>query len=179
MRYHEDMEAGGAADLIERLANLLERDRSAAAARHGLTGAQLSALLYLVKANRYSNTPGGVAEYVGSTKGTISQTLLKLERDGWIRRTRDKSDGRVVHLEPAAKARRAAEAFAESFRDASLEDSLRAVLAGLQVRRGGKAFGVCRTCRYFLTEPEGHRCGLTREPLALTQITLICREHAA
>ena len=32
------------------------------------------------KANRYSNTPQALADYLGLTKGTVSQTLLLLDR---------------------------------------------------------------------------------------------------
>src|SRR5260370_2204020 len=58
----------------------------------------LQALIYLSKANRYSNTPQALAEYLGLTKGTVSQTLLLLDRRGLIERFEDDIDPRVVRL---------------------------------------------------------------------------------
>src|SRR5438046_10143253 len=59
---------------------------------------QLQALIYLSKANRYSNTPQALAQYLGLTKGTVSQTLLLLDRRGLIERFEDDIDRRVVRL---------------------------------------------------------------------------------
>ena len=36
-------------------------------------------LFYLNQANRFSNTPQALTEYLGLTKGTVSQTVLVLE----------------------------------------------------------------------------------------------------
>ena len=37
---------------------------------HGLNPAQWDALRYIARANKYSTTPGNLAEYLGTTKGT-------------------------------------------------------------------------------------------------------------
>src|SRR3954471_23796070 len=58
----------------------------------------LQALLYLARANRYSNTPQALAEYLGLTKGNVSQTLLLLDRPGVIEGFEDDIDRRVVRL---------------------------------------------------------------------------------
>ena len=58
----------------------------------------LQSLVYLSKANRYSNTPQALADYLGLTKGTVSQTLLLLDRRGLIERFEDDIDRRVVRL---------------------------------------------------------------------------------
>ena len=53
-----------------------------AGADEALQPVHLQALIYLARANRYSNTPQALAEYLGLTKGTVSQTLLLLDRQG-------------------------------------------------------------------------------------------------
>src|SRR5213592_2984866 len=58
----------------------------------------VQALIYITKANRYSNTPQALADYLGLTKGTVSQTLLVLDRRGLIERYQDDVDRRVVRL---------------------------------------------------------------------------------
>lgn len=65
-----------AAHLIDRLDRL---------ARNGevsgdLNPAQWEALRFVSRANRFSRTPAALAEYLGSTRGTVSQTLIALEK---------------------------------------------------------------------------------------------------
>ena len=59
------------AHLIGRLDRLM---RSGVAVE-GLNPAQWEALRYLARANRFSRPPAGLADYLGSTRGTVSQTL--------------------------------------------------------------------------------------------------------
>lgn len=169
-------------EILERLANLLRQCQHEVAVAHGLNDAQLSALLYLAKANAYSDTPAAAVEYLGLTKGTVSQTLLVLERDGWLRRRADRHDGRVVHLQLTPRALRlATECGAPLDALAGVPHAVEtaaAMLAALQRANGGRSFGVCHTCCHFRKEgPDTYRCGLTLEPLAPAQIVRICREH--
>ena len=65
---------------LERLTRLMR------AGEHegGLNPAQWEALRYLSRANRFSNSPIALTRFLGSTKGTISQTIKALERKGFI-----------------------------------------------------------------------------------------------
>lgn len=176
--------------LIDRLGHLLRHDLRAGGAGDGLEPVHLQALDYLTRANRVSDTPVAVAEYLGLTKGNVSQRLLALERAGLVQRTPDADDGRVSHLQPteAGQARLAAAVPPPAWREAlralppsqrrALETGLRALLAALQRARGGRSFGVCRTCRHFVRVGDAARCGLTGEALAASQTLRICREHA-
>jgi DNA-binding MarR family transcriptional regulator len=150
----------------------------------------LQALLYLAQANRYSNTPQALTEYLGLTKGTVSQSLLLLYRRGLIERFTDAKDRRVVRLKLAERGEELLRQLSsEAQWDQALAplaeetvtvavDVLRSVLLNLQRIRGGRSFGVCRTCRHFRQETEGRfRCGLTGEPLSLADSSRICREH--
>jgi len=174
------------AELLERIGNLLRWLQRESAVRHGLQPVHLSALGYLARANRYSDTPAAVTEYLGVTKGTASQTLLLLERKGLLERSPDEGDRRVVRLALTPAGRRIA---AESSPPAALaaaleqldvqhlEETLGGLLAGLQRANGLRTFGVCHTCRHFLQSGSGSRCGLTGEPLSKDDSSRICREH--
>lgn len=173
--------------LLERLGNLLRTEMRGAA----LQPVHLSALLYLSRANRYSDTPAGVTEYLGATKGTVSQSLTLLQQRGLIAGTRDEKDGRVTHLEltaagkkelaaqwPLPKVSRALADLPEQERS-ELERSLTGLLTSLQKTNESRSFGVCNTCRMFeRVSSRRFRCGLTGENLVREQTEKICREHS-
>src|SRR3546814_3015773 len=48
----------------------------------GLNPAQWEALRFLATANKYSRPPPALAEYLGATKGTVSQNLIAPESKG-------------------------------------------------------------------------------------------------
>src|ERR1700674_5985038 len=85
-------------ELVERLGNLMRTELRKSGGDEALQPVHLQALIYLSKANRYSNTPQALAEYLGLTKGTVSQTLLLLDRRGLIERFEDDIDRRGVRL---------------------------------------------------------------------------------
>jgi DNA-binding MarR family transcriptional regulator len=175
-------------DLLERIGRLLR------GARHRtdmLNPAQWEALRYLGRANRYSRTPTALTRYLGSTKGTVSQTVIALERKGLVRRGDDPRDRRGVRLGLTARGR------ANLQRDpmgalldgidsgllGRLEGDLAELLVHLQRANQHRPFGLCGTCRFFrrdVGEAAGggpHRCGLTLEPLATVESEQICAEH--
>lgn len=175
--------------LVERLGNLMRA--GARASGDGLEPVHREILGYLSVCNRYSDTPAGVTDYLGATKGTTSQSIGVLERKGLVKKRPDKEDGRVVHLVLTATGRKmngggdVPEAFAEALSEMepgekeTLVRLLSKILTGLQRRNGGRTFGVCRTCRFFRENalPRSHQCGLTLEPLSDVDSLKICREH--
>lgn len=174
------------AGLLERLGEVIRVERRETAGRFGLQPVHLSALAYLARANRYSDTPASVTEYLGVTKGTSSQTLLLLERKGLLERRRDERDGRVVRLALTdeghevvrATTTLAVGAAVESVGDPEvLSATLTELLTTAQRANGLRSFGVCQSCDFFTPEAAGYRCGLTGEPLAAAERELICREH--
>ncbi len=176
-------------ELIERLANLL-RAEARRAEGVGLQPVHLQALAYLDRCNRYSDTPSAVTEYLGLTKGTVSQTLNVLEREGLLTRKEDPADRRRVHLRltasgrrrvrsaaPPAVLREAVAALGER-QAAELAGQLVELLRSLQRAQSGRSFGVCGTCRHFQPQAgSGGTCGLTREPLSQQDAAQLCREH--
>lgn len=173
-------------ELLERLGNLL-RAEARGGIEPGLQPVQAQALGYLLRCNRYSDSPAAVAEFLGLTKGTVSQTLAVLQLRGLVLTADDAADGRRVHLRLSAKGRRVAErltspllaeALAAVPHAGELADQLEQLLVAMQRARGGRTFGVCRTCRHFRPAAAGGGvCGLTGEPLPAEQTTRICREH--
>ena len=91
-----------AAHLIERLGRLLRAGDHAA----GLNPAQAEALRYLARANRFSRTPASLAVYLGSTRGTVSQTLMALEAKGLLTRAKSSADARARCIRLTAVGRR-------------------------------------------------------------------------
>ncbi len=176
--------------LVQALDHLLKSQMREFAYSQGLNVRQLECLLYLARCNRYSNTPLGLTEYLKLTKGTVSQTLISLERKKLIRKTGHEHDKRVVHIHLLPKAKNILNSFEKkSLLHRSihnnpeagdlLEENLRNFLIVLQRENNSKTFGVCHTCTYFIKNGLGksHQCGLTKEPLDVEDSTLLCREH--
>ena len=177
---------------LERLARLMR------AGEHegGLNPAQWEALRYLSRANRFSNSPGALTRYLSATKGTISQTVIALERKGFVAKSIREGEKRSVALlltpkgvealsrDPWSKLSAAAEDLGGKTRR-RLAKGLRELLAR-QLKRGNHlSFGHCHTCRYFREkgrdgDPRGpHFCMLLDEPLSASDSQLICVEHEA
>lgn len=177
-------------DYLERIGNLVRMGARRVEAMKGLQPVQIEALHYLSSCNRYSNTPLAVAEYLGLTKGTVSQSLSVLESYGLIEKIPDVSDRRVVRLVltplgnelikeaiPPRLLDIAVESLSEERRQA-IVDALASMLQAMQRANQLKSFGLCKTCRHHRHEADGNRwCGLTREPLLPADAEKICREH--
>lgn len=158
---------------------------------HGLQPVHVQVLSYLSLCNRHSNTPMSVTEFLGVTKGTVSQSVNVLERKGLITKSHDAKDGRVVHLNVTEAGRRFIESdYHQKDMLTTLEEMpygdrqnlaelLTNLLIGLQHRNGGRMFAECPTCRHFRKYAFGdaHQCGLTLEPLSDEDSTKICREY--
>lgn len=145
----------------------------------------LEVLSYLQRCNRYSNTTQALSDFLGQTKGSISQTVGFLESEGYLKRVQDQNDKRVFHLELNAKSRRLVHEFVAQFYGefditTLSEKSLEETLSRIQKRNGLRGFGICSTCR-FNTNPSGQKfvCGLTGENLTAEHVRLQCREHEA
>ena len=170
--------------LIERLSLVLREDLRAVATRHGLALAQLEVLHYLSVTNRFSDTLTGAVDYLGATKGTVSQSVSALVRKGLVERHVDALDGRVQHCRLTAAGHAVvgeslpAPALAGAA-GADAESVLAALLARMLAARRGAGFGVCRTCVHHAADPAGARCRLLHILLTADDAGRICREHVA
>ena len=183
-------ELSGLSDLVDRLGRITHALQFAS----GLNPVQWEALRYLNHANKYSRSPSALAEYLGSTKGTISQTLIALEGKGYVRRARDAVDRRSVNIkltesgrallgdDPLRVVERAGgELSADDRRDVIV--GMERLLGVLNRTLGKSGFGICSQCCYLVTRAEPDEtgncvCGLTSEPLSRDEIKMICINFA-
>lgn len=184
------MKSNDTQQLLERLASLLRSESRNRLFEYGLQPVHFEALYYLSICNRYSDTPMAVTEYLGQTKGSVSQTLKVLEKKSLLDKTTDVSDKRVTHMSITKKGRKlidkvlpssalemAGGQLTQSER-VKINDSLRTLLTSMQRANGHKSFGQCSGCRYNIKHGLGDFfCGLTEEPLSTADTQLICREH--
>lgn len=168
--------------LIERLSRLAEGEDWS----NDLNPAQMSALRYLSRANRFSRAPSHVAAFSGSTRGTVSQTLRALERKGLVTETRSERDRRSIVYETTDAGRALAtdgkgfDAALDSLFAAEagdLEQLLDKVLRQLLLDRGGRSFGICRQCRFHEVRPMGGYCRLLSVDLDQHETRQICHEY--
>ena len=187
----EAMNASNLYESLERISNLVRTSVRKTGFIHGLQPVQTEALHYLSRCNHYSNTPVAVAEYLGLTKGTVSQTLGVLVQDGFVKKTIDLKDRRVVHLQVTPRGEKVLnDLVPPQILKAALENLpaeindqvgslLKQLLIALQRSNGLKTFGTCKTCCHHRIEENGLRmCGLTEDMLAEADGEKICREHA-
>ncbi|MCB1740202.1 MAG: MarR family transcriptional regulator [Gammaproteobacteria bacterium] len=176
-------------DLLERLGSLLDGDRRSAGQQFGLLPVQLEALRYLARCNRFSDSPIAVSEYLGLTKGTVSQTLKAIEAKGFVSRKPDTQDRRVIHLKLTAKGRRAlsktvpsdlVKTSVKEFSDSNrkgLVTGLERLLGAAQTAAGQRTFGACPTCTHLQKGKQGSHCAYFDVALKADELNQICREH--
>lgn len=179
-------------ELVERLGNLMRTEMRKAGSDESLQPVHLHALIYLSKANRYSNTPQALADYLGLTKGTVSQTLLLLDRRGLVERFEDDIDRRVVRLrlssagEQLLAESQPALAWQNATRNISpnrirnATSALREALVTLQVDNEAAVFGICSTCSWCQKLSQRiYRCGKMGDRLSGPETRRLCRIYAA
>ena len=83
--------------LIRNISHLMGRARDRELARYGLTVTQ-SAILSAVKRLGEAATPGSIALFLYRESTTISNTLIRMEKQGLVKRTRDPMRRREVRI---------------------------------------------------------------------------------
>lgn len=172
-------------DLIHRLARLTEAEGW----RQGLNPAQAAALAYLARANRFSRAPSHLADWLGTTRGTVSQTLKSLAAKGYVTESSAPRDRRSISY-ALTDPGRAALAHPSALRQAlttlapdraqATADTLADLLCGLLARQNQRPFGLCHSCRHHRPNPDGTAfCALLEVALQPTETTELCAEHAA
>jgi DNA-binding MarR family transcriptional regulator len=178
-------------DVIERMSALIRSEERKKCTEFGLQPVHLQVLDYLSRCNKYSDTPASLTNYLGMTRGTVSQTVLLLEKKSYVKKTTDTIDRRVIHLSllPEGKAMLGQARPSELFNQASdflkqdelghYDETMVNMLSALQKSNKSHSFGLCKTCQYFTLLPDGHLCGLTKEQLTEEDSGKICQEHRA
>lgn len=174
---------------VERLGELLKVGARQVGARYGLLPVQLEVLHYLTTCNRFSDTTMAVVEYLGQTKGTVSQTIKVLEKKGLIVREADNNDRRISHLRvtdvgqtlvsenlPTRFFNDACDSLSNQ-QQTQIASSLQQLLVTIISTSKTKSFGVCRSCIHNDKRSDGVYCKLLKVPLTNEDITRICKEH--
>jgi DNA-binding MarR family transcriptional regulator len=157
----------------------------------GLTPAQWTALRYFSRANRFSRTVSGFAEFHATTRGTASQTVKSLVKNGFLTRKRSEQDRRSVRFDlmersltllkrdPFESLVAAAGELSNSSRQV-MSRGLDRMLNVLAARHGKKVFGMCPNCKYLRTgicctgDETEYQCELIGEPLRENEIRQLC-----
>jgi DNA-binding MarR family transcriptional regulator len=154
---------------------------------HGLNPAQWDSLRFVAQANRFSRTPGALAIFLGTTKGTASQTLNALEKKGYLSRVQDPEDKRVRHLELTVAGQDLLSEDPLNCLDLAIErlpsevidtmaQGLRALCTNMQTRCGGQDMGICSSCGHFqgATDDGNMRCGFKQADLTCEDAKRVC-----
>lgn len=171
---------------IRELINRLARLDAASAWQGDLNPTQRAVLGYLGRANRFSKSPSHVAEYLGSTRGTISQTFKSLLQKGYVTEHRAAHDKRTIRFDLTPTGKAVANdgggleqtlAQMPASEQAGLQQTLEDTLKAMLVQNKGRAFGLCKTCIHHKAEEVGGFCTLLSEPLSPVEATQICVEQ--
>jgi len=171
---------------IAELVLQLGRAAYADCASGGLTQAQWMALRFFARANRFSRTISGYADFHATTRGTASQTVKSLLNKGYLTRQPSVRDGRSSQFELTDQAHRkladdpldgvvraAAQLSPEEC--AGTADGLRQMLRCLGQETGRSGVGVCALCGHLgAGKDDGYRCKLMREPLETGELEELC-----
>lgn len=171
---------------IHTLLNRLARLDAGEGWSSDLNPAQRAAMEYLSIANRFSRSPSHVANYLNTTRGTMTQTLKTLKRKGYISEGRSDNDKRLITYELTDTGRKVAaqpnivlQAIAAQSQESLdvIENDLARILRKTIAAGGQKPFGVCRDCRYFKQQSVGGFCDLLSVNLSVTESKQTCHEQ--
>lgn len=173
-----------------RLSDLLDRiNRMARGLQfaHGLNPAQWDALRFFARANSYSRTPGGLALFLGTTKGTASQTINALDKKGLLTSTPDPTDKRIRRIVLTAEGTALLARDPLNCLDDAvcrldpavvdiIADGLERISSELRDRCGSAEVGYCQKCGHFAgaTEDGRARCAFNQAEIPGGDTDLLC-----
>ena len=177
-------------DLIEYMAALIRSEERRRCTELKLQLVHFQVLEYLSLCNKYSDTPAAITNYLGMTRGTVSQSLILLEKRELIEKRQDQIDKRVFHIQllekgvntlnkakPTNLFEKAALILLNNSSIQGGEEIFIEALTALQKANNSHSFGICRTCKNFTRKPTGFFCELTQETLTKNDSEKICQEH--
>lgn len=173
---------------LERISSVMRITYRQHLTREGLQLVHLETLTYFSTCNKYSDSPQHVAEYLGLTKGTVSQTINILDSLGLVTKNVDPRDRRKLHITPTLSGKRLLSKFEHIIKiddpdgddltdNQALAESLNSILRALQKANGYKTFGACKTCLHHQVSDGKRMCLLTKEELTEPEKDMICHEH--
>ncbi|GJM06263.1 MAG: hypothetical protein DHS20C09_22590 [marine bacterium B5-7] len=168
---------------LERLSSLYKSQMRLAVSAEGFQLVNLEIMQYLSMCNVYSNTAQALSEYLGQTKGSISQSLKIMENSGHIARKVCEKDKRMMRIFLTEKGRLSLARMTKNLvtmptEDPKISDGIQSLLKVWQAQHNHKGFGQCQSCRYHLAKDNAQfKCGLTDELLPVQEGLKLCREH--
>lgn len=177
-------------DLIEYMAAVIRSEERRHCTALKLQLVHFQVLEYLSVCNKYSDTPAAITNYLGMTRGTVSQTLILLEKRELIEKRQDQVDKRVFHIQllkkgfniyhkakPTELFEKAVKILEKNGMIKGGEDIFVDALTALQKANDSQSFGICRSCKNFTNTAAGFFCELTQEALSKSDSEKICQEH--
>jgi DNA-binding MarR family transcriptional regulator len=157
----------------------------------GLNPAQWESLRFMARANRYSRSPGALAAYLCTTKGTASQTLIVLEQKGLVAKLRHGRDRRQVQIQltarghkllakdPLAVIEKAAACMSQEL-GGQMEKCLGVLMKDLKPHCASTEFGTCLNCSNCQKPAGGGKttCCLNGDALSPADQKLFCMHFA-
>lgn len=171
---------------LREMINRLARLDTAVGWEGDLNPTQRTALIYLARANRFSRSPSNLSDYLGTTRGTTSQSLKSLLKKGYVREHRSEEDKRVITYELTQKGQEVAEQVTPLERavralrpedKVGLQAVLTEALRTLLLEREGPSFGLCRDCIHHKRGETGPECLLLAVALTELEADQICCEQ--
>lgn len=168
---------------IERLSSLYRSQMRKMANSAGLQLVHLEILHYLSICNRHSNTAKDISDYLGQTKGSISQSLKFIEEAGHVIRQPCVHDRRVIrlHLTPSGEKcvkHVLKDMLPEFSQDKQFANTLKTLLNDWQRQAGVNGFGQCKSCQYNHSLKDGKfHCKLLNVEIPKKETEKICKEH--
>ena len=169
---------------LERLTTLRKNQMRQAAKSENLQLVHVEILQYLSIANQYSNTGQALSEYLGQTKGSISQSITLLEKQQYVTRHPSQKDKRVMCLSLTIRGKDCVDRMSKYWSlppNNTLHDNLellQSLLQQWQDKQGYQSFGQCQSCHHNSELNNGKfRCGLTGATLSAVDVKQICREQ--
>lgn len=191
---HSDSVADRVAVALAKVGLAMKNAQLAQAQEGGLSATQQQILAIL--AARGAQRPTAIAQRLGVTTATVSDSIKSLCDKGLAERERDPDDARAQRVTLTPKGRRRAESsmgwpdFLVGAIDKLSPDKQEAFLQGLveliaTLQREDKIpqSAMCVTCVYFQPWKHGpsvaapHHCGLVDAPMAHRHLRIECPEH--
>ncbi len=173
-----------------RLSDLLRTESRKAASAEALQLVHYDIINYIDRCNRYSDTPTALVDYLGLTKGTVSQTVSLLVKKRILQKKPDQKDLRISHLQLTEKGHQVLKNIRQTLQltadrlycsatyKKALDTVLKEMAWQLQEEKDKKPYGLCKTCRYNTQKTEDtYYCTLLDATLSATDTDKICREH--
>lgn len=178
-------------EYVQQMAVLIRSEQRKRSTKLNVQLVHLQILEYLSRCNQFSDTPAAISEFLGKTRGTVSQSINLLKKNGWITKTQSSVDKRVFHIElqprglnilkqtnPNILLDKAEMILKKNSAHRPYYQAVAAALLALQQANPSNSFGICRSCQHFLKTTEAPVCLLMKQRLTPEESEKICQEYA-